>query len=115
MSVARIDPFALKARFDAGEPLVLLDVREAFERDIATISVPITVVEIAIPMREITSRIDELTSLANGRTVVVYCHHGQRSMVAARWLDATRLADVANLEGGIDLWTARIDPSTPSY
>ncbi len=115
MPVSRIDPVAFKARLDAGEPLVVLDVREVFERDIATIPLPATAVELTIPMGEIHARYDELIALADGRAVVVYCHHGQRSMVAARWLDARGIPGLLNLDGGIDVWTARVDPTTPHY
>ena len=115
MSVARIDPVSLKALFDAGKPLVVLDVREAFEREIATIGLPATAHELPIPMNAITSRLDDLRAIADGRPVVVYCHHGIRSMTAARWLDAQGVAGLVNLDGGIDLWSARVDPSTPRY
>jgi rhodanese-related sulfurtransferase len=115
MPVARIDPVALKSRLDAGEPLIILDVREAFERQIATIPLPASVVELTIPMNALTSRVHEITQIADGRPLVIYCHHGVRSMTAARWLDSQGILGLTNLDGGIDLWTDRVDPSTPRY
>jgi rhodanese-related sulfurtransferase len=112
--VGRIAPEALVARMASGEPIALLDVREPFERDLATIP-PGRAVELAIPMGEIPARIDEVARVAEERPTVVYCHHGQRSMVVARWLAARGVGGLLNLEGGIDAWSTDADPSTPRY
>ena len=112
--VGHITPEALVSRLASGEPLALLDVREPFERDLATIP-PRGALELAIPMGEIPARIDEVTRLAEDRPIVVYCHHGQRSMVVARWLSARGVAGLLNLDGGIDAWSTDADPSTPRY
>jgi len=41
-----------------------------------------------------------------GKTVLVYCHSGNRSVTASRWLDAWGLKRVYNLRGGILEWKA---------
>lgn len=102
------------SRIAAGEPLALLDVREPFERDLATIPSG-TAVELEIPMGEIPARIDEVARVAERIPTVVYCHHGQRSMVVARWLAARGVGNLLNLDGGIDAWSTDADPSTPRY
>jgi rhodanese-related sulfurtransferase len=113
-SVGRIDPLALHCRMSEHEPLTLLDVREPFERAIATIATPPHVVALAIPMGEIPARVEEIRGVG-ASPIVVYCHHGQRSMHAARWLTAQGLTDLLNLEGGIDAWSKDVDPATPRY
>jgi rhodanese-related sulfurtransferase len=112
--VTHVGPADLLARLARAEPLALLDVREPFERDLATIP-RAGAVELAIPMGEIPARIEEIARAAEDRAVVVYCHHGQRSMVVARWLAARGVWNLHNLDGGIDAWSTEADPSTPRY
>ncbi len=47
--------------------------------------------------------------------VVVYRHHGMRSMRATLFLRQRGKADVWSLAGGIDLWSLSIDPAVPRY
>jgi adenylyltransferase/sulfurtransferase len=47
--------------------------------------------------------------------VVVYCHHGIRSLVAAARLHQLGMAGAVSLEGGIDTWSREVDPSVPRY
>ena len=105
----------LKQRFDGGDPLAVLDVREEDERAYAAIRVPGDVIDLHVPLGEVTGRFAEIEEAANGRPLVVYCHHGQRSMVAATWLARRGLTDVRNLEGGIDEWSTRIDRLVRRY
>lgn len=113
--VGRIEPDALRDRMASGEPLILLDIREPFERDLATIDARDPVVELAIPMGDVPARLGELSRVAEGRPMVVYCHHGQRSLVVATWLAARGVAGLLNLEGGIDAWSRRVDRDMPRY
>ena len=47
--------------------------------------------------------------------VVVYCHHGMRSMQATQFLRARGHQYVFSMAGGIDAWSAEIDPAVPRY
>jgi rhodanese-related sulfurtransferase len=47
--------------------------------------------------------------------LVVYCHHGVRSAQVTAWLLRQGFDDVVSLAGGIDAWSAQIDPKTPRY
>jgi len=114
-AVGHLDAAGLRARLDAGGPLVLLDVREPFERAIAAIGPTDSAVAVAIPMGEVPAHLDEIAAVAARGPIVVYCHHGQRSMVVARWLAARGISGLANLDGGIDAWSTDVDPSTPRY
>ena len=47
--------------------------------------------------------------------LVVYCHHGMRSQHAALFLRDRGLKNTYSLAGGIDAWSAQIDPTVPRY
>ena len=97
----------LKRRRDAGEPLVLLDVREPDE--IATAKLDGATF---IPMREIPSRFGELP---HDTPIAVLCHSGGRSGRVTDFLHANGYTNAVNIAGGIDAWSATIDPSVPRY
>jgi rhodanese-related sulfurtransferase len=87
--------------------LVLLDVREDWERELAVIEP-----SIHIPMTEVAARTAEIPK---DRTIVVYCHGGMRSAMVAGFLEHHGFATVANLAGGIDAWSQVVDPKVPRY
>ncbi|MEW6776072.1 MAG: rhodanese-like domain-containing protein [Bdellovibrionota bacterium] len=94
----------------AGEHVYLLDVREQWEHD--TASIPGSVL---VPLNEITKRSDEIEP-PEGALVVAYCHHGVRSLSAASILEhQLGFENVASLSGGIDAWSQVIDPKVPRY
>ena len=99
----------VQARRERGEGFLLLDVREAAEREKARIEGATW-----IPLGELAARLDELDAWRE-RPVVVHCHHGGRSLRAARALRERGFAQVANLTGGIDAWSLTVDPSVPRY
>jgi len=105
--VVEISPLELKRRLDAGESLTVLDVREPWERAIA--SLPGT---LDIPLAEVPGRIQELDNTAE---LIVMCKVGGRSRRAAEFLAARGFHHVANLTGGIDAWARDVDPSLPTY
>ncbi len=92
--------------------LILLDCRNADERQIAKIDAAVH-----IPMGDIERRFDELETDDGARTapIIVHCHHGVRSMKVTGMLRALGFADVRSMAGGIDLWAADIDPRVPRY
>jgi molybdopterin/thiamine biosynthesis adenylyltransferase/rhodanese-related sulfurtransferase len=97
----------LKQKMDALELFELIDVREAFEYEIARIDGAKL-----IPLGEIAERVSELQ---RERPIVVHCHSGRRSAEAVRLLQQRGFANVYNLEGGIDAWSDQIDPNVPKY
>ena len=92
---------------DAREVFQLIDVREAFEYEIARIDGATL-----IPLGEIAERTDELE---RDQPILVHCHSGQRSAQAVRLLQQRGFSNVYNVEGGIDAWSDYIDPSVPKY
>lgn len=53
--------------------------------------------------------------IEDGRPVVVYCHHGMRSLRATSWLRARGLERAWSMAGGIHAWSTRVDPGVPTY
>ena len=86
---------------------MLLDVREGFERERASIEGSVW-----IPMREIPSRAAELP---RDREIIVFCHHGARSAQVALYLLRSGYSRARNLAGGIDAWSSLVDPAIPKY
>lgn len=99
----------LASRLRAAEPILLLDVREAWEREIARIPG-----DVHIPMDEIPARLAEIVPPAGG-CIVTYCHAGVRSLVVAAFLEQKGLKDVVSLAGGIDAWAQEVDPRMSRY
>jgi sulfur-carrier protein adenylyltransferase/sulfurtransferase len=97
----------LKRKMVARERFELIDVREAFEYEIARINGAKL-----IPLGEIAERVDELP---RERPIIVHCHSGQRSAQAVRLLQQRGFDKVYNLEGGIDAWSDQVDSSVPKY
>ncbi|MGI0071628.1 MAG: rhodanese-like domain-containing protein [Thermoplasmata archaeon] len=89
------------------DPVFLLDVREPDERELAHIEP-----SHHIPMREVPQRLIEIP---RDREVVVYCHAGGRSATIVAYLESRGYSQVANLHGGIDAWSIRVDPNVPRY
>ena len=99
---------AVQAMRLSGEPLVLLDVREPWERDAARIEG-----SLHIPMGEIPARANN--ELDPDAHIVVVCHHGVRSMNVTAWLRQQGYEKVQSMSGGIDQWSRSIDPKVPLY
>jgi rhodanese-related sulfurtransferase len=114
-AIGLLSAVELKQRFDRGDELAVLDVREAHERLCAVIPLPAGVVDLHIPLGEVAIRLEEIEVAIEGLPLVIYCHHGQRSMVAARWLARRGLGEIMNLEGGIDAWSTRVDRGVRRY
>ena len=98
----------LKARMDRGDDIQLIDVREPYERDIATIpgAKP-------IPLGEVVNRRGEIDE---ARETVVHCKGGVRSAKAIEALTRAGFrGKLVNLKGGITAWSNDVDPSVPKY
>lgn len=107
MAPELISPAELRQRLDAGEDLVLLDVREADEIALCRIDGSLW-----IPMGELSRRHVELDP---ERATVCICHHGVRSARVAGALEHLGFARAFNLSGGIDRWAEEIEPAMRRY
>jgi rhodanese-related sulfurtransferase len=97
----------LKAKWEAGEKPVVLDVREADELARAAYPFPV----LHIPMGALPARVGELPRAV---AIVCACHSGSRSASVARFLQQQGF-DAVNLDGGIVAWAREIGLGTPQY
>lgn len=107
--IASITAHELQAELGAANPPRLLDVREPEESDFC--SLPNSVL---IPLGQIPARTEELAQW-KGEPIVVYCHHGIRSLHAIHFLQHAGFTDLRNLTGGIDAYAREADPTVPRY
>jgi rhodanese-related sulfurtransferase len=90
---------------------LLLDVREAWEVQVARIALP-GARSLHIPMNEVPARLAEIDP---AQPVVCICHHGARSAQVVAFLRRQGCQRVYNLAGGLDAWSLRVDPTVPRY
>jgi rhodanese-related sulfurtransferase len=103
-----ITPEAVQAEFDSGEHFTLLDVREPWEYQTARIEGAKL-----IPMGDISSRAHQ--ELDPDDHIVVFCHHGVRSLNVTSWLRQQGFEFAQSMRGGIDAWSRQVDPRVPVY
>jgi rhodanese-related sulfurtransferase len=105
-----IAPREVRQRMDAGEPIRLIDVREPAEY-------ALTRIEGAelIPMGLVPSRLQHLDAAVDEATLIVFCHHGVRSLNVTHWLREQGVAACQSMAGGIDRWSEEVDPAVPRY
>lgn len=97
---------ALKQMLDAGKDLMILDVREPYEYQIANIGGTL------IPQNDVPQRLAEID---RDREIVVQCRSGARSQRIAEFLKQAGYPKVVNLAGGILAWSDEIDPTVKKY
>jgi rhodanese-related sulfurtransferase len=102
-----ITPREVKNMMDRGEKFLFVDVREKWEFETSWIENAVLV-----PMREIPSNLAKFEEADN---IVLFCHHGIRSLDAAAWLRSQDIPGAKSMAGGIDRWSAEIDPKVPRY
>jgi adenylyltransferase/sulfurtransferase len=102
-----LGPEEIKKRMDEGQKMVILDVREPWEYQTAKIEG-----SFLIPLGQLEKRKDELDKEAD---IVCLCHMGVRSFKAMKYLQGCGFKNVVNLAGGIEAWSAKVDPKVPRY
>jgi len=110
MDSLEITPGEVKKKLDSGDRLFLIDVRQPEEHQIARING-----SQLIPMNTVPAAIQQLEAQSDEGTLVVFCHHGVRSLNVVNWLRAQGIADCQSMSGGIDRWSLEIDLSVPRY
>ncbi|MBW3639766.1 MAG: adenylyltransferase/sulfurtransferase MoeZ [Actinobacteria bacterium] len=99
----------LKAKMDAGEDFLLVDVREPAEFEI--VKIPGAVL---IPKGDILSGA-ALAQLPQDKQIVLHCKSGVRSAEALAALKAAGLTNSVHVQGGVLAWAAQVDKSLPTY
>ena len=106
-----VAPDELADELERGVPLVLLDVRETWEAEIATLPGASL-----LPLGSLESALENgFTDLDPTDPIVVYCHHGVRSATALETLERFGFTNVRHLEGGLDAWSRTVDPTLARY
>lgn len=105
--IRRLSAAEAKALLDANPRARLLDVRTPEEWGAARIEGAVLATEETVPAI--------LGEWPREDPLVVYCHHGVRSLSAAARLREAGFLDVVNLEGGIEAWARDVDPAVPRY
>lgn len=104
-----ISPPEVKQMIDAGEPIILVDVRQPEEVEICHIEGAVN-----IPMMDVHERYKEISGDPNAQ-IVVFCHHGSRSMQVMHQLWGLGYQNCKNMSGGIHAWSLDVDPKVPRY
>lgn len=115
MSVARSLPLEASSQevarsLAAGERVHLVDCREPHEHAYTRLDGA----EL-IPMNAVRGNLSRLDAIADDARLVVYCHHGVRSLHVVHWLREQGIENCQSMHGGIDQWSVEVDPSVPRY
>ena len=107
MANIEITPREVKDLLASDPQVLFVDVREQWEYDTAHLEG-----SVLIPLREVPGN---LQRIENAERVVIFCHHGMRSLDAAAWLRSQGVESAQSMAGGIDRWSTEIDPKIPRY
>ena len=105
-----VTPQQVKQRLASGEKLFLIDVREPSEHQTASINDTQL-----IPMRTVPANLQQLEAMSDEAPVIVFCHHGVRSLQVVHWLREQGIENCQSMSGGIDQWSCEIDSTVPRY
>ena len=102
----QVSPHELSAMLADGQPLRLLDVRSREEHE-----------AVSLPGSELMTQelLQKLFGEDKAQRIVVYCHHGVRSLDSAAYLIGHGMTNVQSLAGGIDAWSCEVDQTLPRY
>ena len=103
----QIEPGELSERLAAGETVHLLDIRTREEFD--SVKLPGADLFTQEFMQEI------LANWSRNNLLVIYDHRGARSMDAAAYFQGHGFEKIRSLRGGVDAWSAEVDPTLPRY
>lgn len=107
MSYGTITPAKFHERRERGQHLLLIDVREPAEYELARVE--------GARLLPLSQFNEWAQSLDPQVETVLMCHHGIRSAQVCAYLAQQGFKNVRNLEGGIDLWSCEVDQSVPRY
>jgi adenylyltransferase/sulfurtransferase len=108
-TVPELTAAELKARLDRGDRLVIVDVREPHEWEIANLG---AYGARLVPLGQLEAHAEELDRESE---IVLMCRSGARGVRALRQLRAAGFPRLWNLKGGILAWAEEVDPALPKY
>lgn len=105
--ISQLTVQALQQRLITGERPIIVDVREGWEYALCALPDSLHLPMALVPQ--------QLERLPRDNDIVVVCHHGVRSQMAAGVLRRNGFTRLYNLRGGIDAWAREIDPQMAVY
>jgi adenylyltransferase/sulfurtransferase len=108
-TVPELTAAELKSRLDRGDRLVIVDVREPHEWEVANLG---AYGARLVPLGQLEARAEELDRESE---IVLMCRSGARGARALRQLRAAGFPRLWNLKGGILAWAEEVDPALPKY
>jgi adenylyltransferase/sulfurtransferase len=105
-----VHPVDVKQRLDAKEEMLMVDVRRIGEWNTAKIEGATL-----IPLHELDERTEAEIAAWKEKRVVVYCHHGVRSMNGTAILRKHGFKNVRSMAGGIEAWSVMVDGGVRRY
>jgi len=96
--VPQVSARELKQKVEAGDSLLILDVREKEEWEVERIEN-----SLLIPLSELEARMSELENYKTTE-IIVHCQGGLRSRKACELLGSHQFETLFNLEGGLEAW-----------
>jgi rhodanese-related sulfurtransferase len=102
-----IEPMSVKEMLERGEVSLFIDVREPWEHEVSRVEG-----STLIPLRQIPSNLERFKDASE---IILFCHHGRRSLTAAVWLRSQGIENARSMAGGIDRWSVEVDPQVPRY
>lgn len=100
----------VKQLLDKGEAVKLIDVREPKEHQFCQVQG-----SELIPMGSVPQHLSELEAQADDARLIVFCHHGVRSLNVVAWLREKGISNCVSMSGGIEAWSLHVDPAVPRY
>lgn len=107
MSIQFISPQQAQTLLAQQPNAILLDVREDNEIALCQIAGSLHIPMNLIPLHH--------NQLPDDTPIIVYCHHGIRSLNVARYLEHLGFEQLYNLTGGIDAWAQTIEHNMTRY
>ncbi len=95
----QISPEELKNKLDSNADVLLIDIREDWEREMYNIG------GLHIPMGDIPARLSEIPQ---DKEVVLYCEKGIRSTITIQRLEGAGFHNLINLNGGMKAWKGMV-------
>ena len=114
-NVPEISVQELAQKMKAGEKFAIVDVRELWETELASIKDKRVAV---VPMSKVSQEGKNAFPKAlrdPQAQIVTMCHRGVRSANAAAWMQQQGWQNVVSLRGGIAAYAEEIDPSVGVY
>ncbi len=104
-----ISPGEAKEWLESGKA-ALLDVREPFEFAITRIEGGVLE-----PMNTVPARLAAIGEAAAEKILIVYCHHGVRSLNVVHWLRGQGVEQCVSMARGLEGWSCEVDPAVARY